>query len=154
MRGFAMPSRSMTTLRICSRILRIHRWPTPRFTPTMDSSRIGRALPTLGVIALSVALLYVGLLVLDRLKAVVLILLGAVFLAYLLYPMIRFLQSRRFPRWLAILTVYVVLGLVVAAAVSYGGPPIAAQARTFSMALPSIVHQVHDGLVKDRKSVV
>ena len=40
-------------------------------------------------------------------------LIGATFFAYLVYPPIAWLERRRWPRWLAIVCVYIVLVLVL-----------------------------------------
>lgn len=109
--------------------------------------RLTRTLKTLAVTALSIALLWAALMVMGKIRIVLLILLGAVFFAYLVYPAVRMLQARRFPRWLAIATVYVFITIVVGTAVGFGGPAIASEAKTFSHNLPSIVRQLHDSLV-------
>jgi len=116
--------------------------------------RLSRTLKILGVAALSIALLWTALMVISKIKIVVIILFGAVFFAYLVYPAVHFLQTRRFPQWLAILTVYVVLILVVGTAVGFGGPAIASEARNFSANLPNLVRQAHDNLVNANNNVL
>lgn len=121
----------------------------------MDTDkRLARSLKILGVLALSTALLWTALIVLSKIKVVLLILLGAVFFAYLVYPSVRMLQRLRFPRWLAILTVYLVLGVVIGSGVGFGGPVIAREARTFSADIPGIVRQAHDSLINANNNLL
>ncbi|MDQ6781816.1 MAG: AI-2E family transporter [Candidatus Eremiobacteraeota bacterium] len=121
----------------------------------MDTeARATRTLRLLGIVALSAAIAWAALMLLSKIKIVLLILLGAVFFAYLVYPPVRLLRSRGLPLWLSILIVYVVLGVVVGTAVGFGGPAIASEARTFSRELPSIMQQLRDGLVNANNSVL
>jgi predicted PurR-regulated permease PerM len=79
----------------------------------MTEERVTYALKLLMVIVLA---LYVGhylLSFVERIKAIVYILVGSVFFAYLIYPAVHFL-SRRMPKILAILVVYVVIFAVLA----------------------------------------
>lgn len=116
--------------------------------------RLTRSLQLLGIIAIGVALLWAIGSVLAHVKVVLLILIGSVFFAYLLYPAVRALQVRRFPRWLAIAVVYMIIIIVLGTAGGFGGPALVGETRNFSAELPLIVRQLHDMLVHAHTSVL
>ena len=108
--------------------------------------RLNRALKVLAIAALSVLLLITMLAFLHRIIAVVVVLGGAVFFAYLIYPLVRRL-SRRLPRWLAILCVYALLAVVVALAMVVLGPNLGAEARAFAREFPQLLQQAQNELL-------
>jgi predicted PurR-regulated permease PerM len=69
--------------------------------------RLTRNLKIVGLTLGSICLLVAAGIVLKRVLPVVVVLIGATFFAYHVYPPINWLQKRRWPRWLAIATVYV-----------------------------------------------
>jgi len=65
----------------------------------------------------------------------------AVLFAYMIYPPVRIL-SRRMPRALAVLIVYIVLLLIIALAVAYLAPAIAKQSVELSRAFPAALQSL------------
>ncbi|MBV8460406.1 MAG: AI-2E family transporter [Candidatus Eremiobacteraeota bacterium] len=106
---------------------------------TLDD-RLNRAIRALAVAVLSIALVMVVLAFLHRIIAVVIVLGGGVFFAYLIYPAVRRL-SARLPRPLAILCVYAVIGLIIALIMVVIGPKLVAEARSFGQDFPAFLQQ-------------
>src|ERR1700736_3836293 len=106
----------------------------------LTDAGLTRALKILAIIALGMALAVSVLAFLHKIIAVVLIVGGAVFFAYLIYPVVR-LFSRRMPRWLAIVCVYAILLVVIGSLFSFIGPRLAAEARAFAAAFPRLIQQ-------------
>ena len=109
-------------------------------------NRLNRALRLLAVIALSVALAAVAIWLLSRVRAVAIILLAAVFFAYLVYPAVQLFQ-RRLPRWLAIALVYVSLALVVGGIGSFLVPRIVHESQMLARDFPGLVNQAQQGVL-------
>ncbi len=109
-------------------------------------NRLNRALRLLAVIALSVALAAVAIWLLSRVRAVAIILLAAVFFAYLVYPAVQLFQ-RRLPRWLAIALVYVSLALVVGGIGSFLVPRIAHESQMLARDFPGLVNQAQQAVL-------
>jgi predicted PurR-regulated permease PerM len=109
---------------------------------TLDD-RLNRAVRVLAVAILSIALALVIFAFLHRIIAVVIVLGGAVFFAYLIYPIVRRL-ALRMPRWLAILCVYAVIGVIIAVITVVIGPILGAQARSFGQEFPALLQQAQD----------
>ena len=65
-------------------------------------------------------------------------------LAFVLDPLVTFLQRRGVPRWGGVLIAYAVVVGLVAAIVAYAIPPIAAQARDLISHLPQLSASVSD----------
>jgi predicted PurR-regulated permease PerM len=114
--------------------------------------RLIRAIKIVALVLLSVALLMVALMFLSRIAPVVFVLLGAAFLAYLLYPPVHWLQRRRFPRWLAITCVYLVLIVVIGGIGAFVGPRITSDAKALARDFPGVVNQVRDAIVSTHTS--
>lgn len=113
----------------------------------MNDERLTR---NLKYAALAIALLALGAalyLFLARIKLVVIILIGATFFAYLIFPAVAWLQRRRLPRWAAITTVYLAIGLVVGGALAFAGPAVTDQARNLTQDFPNLVTQTKDAIV-------
>lgn len=108
--------------------------------------RLTRALKILAVIALAMALVVSILAFLHRIIAVVIIVGGAVFFAYLIFPIVR-LFSRRMPRWLAIVCVYIILLIVIGSLFAFIGPRLAAEARSFAVDFPRLLQQTQDWML-------
>ncbi|HXN08875.1 MAG TPA: AI-2E family transporter [Candidatus Acidoferrales bacterium] len=108
--------------------------------------RLTRALKILAAIALGMALAVAVLAFLHKIIAVVIIVGGAVFFAYLVYPIVR-LFSRRMPRWLAIVCVYAILFVVIGSLFASIGPRLAAEARAFAADFPRLMQQTQDWML-------
>jgi predicted PurR-regulated permease PerM len=115
--------------------------------------RLTRALKILGIIVLSIALAMALLIFLHRILAVVIVAGGAVFFAYLIYPVVR-LFSRRMPRWLAIVCVYAVLIIVVGSITAFIGPRLGADARALASDFPRLMQQAQDWLLGANTAVL
>jgi predicted PurR-regulated permease PerM len=72
---------------------------------------------------------------LARISAVTVILIGALFFTYAVYPAVDFLR-RRLPLWLAIMIVYLALLLIVAIGVAYIGPAVWHDGEQFASTAP------------------
>jgi predicted PurR-regulated permease PerM len=108
--------------------------------------RLTRALKILAIIALGMALAVSVLTFLHKIIAVVIIVGGAVFFAYLIYPIVRRF-SRRMPRWLAIVCVYAILLVVIGSLFAFIGPRLASEARAFAVDFPRLMQQIQDWLL-------
>ena len=106
---------------------------------TLDD-RLNRAIRVLAVAVLSIVLAMAVLAFLHRIIAVVIVLGGGVFFAYLIYPAVRRL-SVRLPRPLAILCVYAVIGIIIALIMVVIGPKLVAEARAFGQDFPMLLQQ-------------
>ena len=115
--------------------------------------RLTRALKILAVIALGMALAVSILAFLHKIIAVVIIVGGAVFFAYLIYPVVR-LFSRRMPRWLAIVCVYAILLVVIGSLFSFIGPRLAAEARAFAVDFPRLMQQTQEWILNANTTVL
>ena len=105
--------------------------------------RLNRTLKILAVAALAVVLLVALVWFLQRIIAVVIVAGGAVFFAYLIYPLVHRL-SRRLPRWLAILCVYALVAVVLGLTAALLGPKLGWEARSFARDFPQIMQQAQD----------
>jgi len=115
--------------------------------------RLTRALKILAVIALGMALVISVLTFLHKIIAVVIIVGGAVFFAYLIYPIVR-LFSRRMPRWLAIVCVYALLLVVIGSLFAFIGPRLAAEARAFVFDFPRLMQQTQGWMLNANTTVL
>ncbi|TQR20484.1 AI-2E family transporter [Psychrobacillus vulpis] len=71
------------------------------------------------------------------------LLIGGV-LFYLTRPLLKWLESKKFPRWASILSVFIVIGLVGWLFYSLVGPPLAKQVNSLVKYSPEIVKEVED----------
>jgi len=115
--------------------------------------RLTRTLKVLASAALGVALLAVVLAVLHRIMAVVIVVGGALFFAYLIYPLVRRF-SRRLPRWLAILCVYAIVAVVLACIVAFVGPKLGSEARSLAQNSPQILQHAQDWILSANYAIV
>jgi predicted PurR-regulated permease PerM len=74
----------------------------------------------------------------GRIRSVVVVLIGAVFFTYLIYPLVRRLHERMPLIW-AILIVYAGIALVAAFALSVLVPAITAEVQAFAQAYPALI---------------
>ncbi|HXW50479.1 MAG TPA: AI-2E family transporter [Candidatus Acidoferrales bacterium] len=110
------------------------------------NDQLDRWLRILATIALA-AILAIGVLaLLRRVIAVVIVLVGAVFFAYLVYPLVRRF-AKRLPRWLAIVCVYGIFLAAFALLMVFVGPKIAWEARSFALDFPKVMQTVQDDLL-------
>ncbi len=106
----------------------------------MNDARLNRSLKVLSIIALSILLLMAICAFLKKVIAAVIVLGGAVFFSYLIYPLVlRF--SRRMPRWLAIVCVYALLLVSLGIVFAFIGPQLAYEARSLAREFPMIMQQ-------------
>jgi predicted PurR-regulated permease PerM len=108
--------------------------PARRRRPRIER-RVRFALETLLLIAVAGFLLSAVFDFLSRISAVTVILIGALFFTYAVYPAVTFL-SARMPRWLAILIVYAALLVLLAAAFAFLVPAIARDAHALLSGSP------------------
>jgi predicted PurR-regulated permease PerM len=118
------------------------------------NDRLTRALRvvllSLGLIALAT----VAWMVVSKILLVVLVLIGAGFFAYLVYPAIVWLERYRWPRWLGIASVYLALALLVGGITALVGPRVVEEGRRFVHDFPGLVGQIRDAIVSANTSVL
>jgi predicted PurR-regulated permease PerM len=112
--------------------------PTPRRPITRGERRVTYALKTLVVIALAIYLLVAALNFFAAIRATGLLVVGAVFFAYLIYPLVRRLNERVSLVW-SILIVYVIIALFLAFAVLLVVPPLIDQSQKLVQQFPAFV---------------
>lgn len=120
----------------------------------MTDDRLTRNLKLVALTLMSLALAALVYLFLGRIKLVVVILIGAIFIAYLIYPAVIWLGHRRFPRWAAISTVYLAFATIIGATLAFAGPIIGEQARNLTQEFPTLVTQTHDAIVNANSNVL
>lgn len=111
-----------------------------------SNDRLDRWLRILATLVLVLILTMGVIALLHRIIAVLIVLVGAVFFAYLVYPLVRRL-NRRLPRWLAIVSVYAIFAAAFALLVIFIGPKIAWEARAFATDFPRLMQNVQDDLL-------
>lgn len=121
---------------------------------SMTDDRLTRNLKLVALTLMSLALAALVYLFLGRIKLVVVILIGAIFIAYLIYPAVIWLGHRRFPRWAAISTVYLAFATIIGATLAFAGPIIGEQARNLTQEFPTLVTQTHDAIVNANSNVL
>jgi predicted PurR-regulated permease PerM len=104
----------------------------------MSDDKLTRSLKILCTIVLAVVLAFVVLAFLRRIMAVVIVLLGSTFFAYLVFPLVRRF-SRRLPRWLSIICVYAIFAAGFAVLALFIGPRLVWEARALTTDFPRIV---------------
>lgn len=120
----------------------------------MTDGRLTRNLKVLALVLLSIALAALVYLFLARIKLVVIILIGATFVAYVIYPAVMWLQQHRFPRWAAITTVYLALALVIGSGLAFAGPIVGDQARNLTQEFPTLVGETRDAIVNANNNLL
>ena len=109
--------------------------------------RLTRDLKVVGLALGCICLLIVAGIVLRRVLPVVIVLIGATFFAYLVYPPITWLERRRWPRWLAIVFVYLMLVVVFGGIFAFVGPRIAIEMRALGTEFPGLLLQTREAIV-------
>ncbi len=115
-------------------------------TVTVTNERLDRWLRILATLVLALLLAMGIVALLHRIIAVLIVLVGAVFFAYLVYPLVR-RANRRLPRWLAIISVYAIFAAVFALLVTFIGPKIAFEARAFATDFPHLMQNIQDDIL-------
>ncbi len=109
----------------------------------LTDERVTFALKVLMVVVLAI---YVGEFVVDalvRLKGVVYVLIGSIFFAYLIYPVVQWLR-RRMPLVLAITVIYIGIILAIFIVGWFIVPRIGEESQTLMQRYPVIVTRLHD----------
>ena len=111
------------------------------------------ALEILGVLALAGYIFSSVLSFIARIQTVAIIVVGALFFAYLIYPAIERLRQR-LPLGAAIAIVYVVIALVVAFGASVIVPALSNNIKDFAANAPAIAHDAEVALADPRNPLV
>jgi predicted PurR-regulated permease PerM len=125
-----------------------------RRLPSRSERRVTFALKVLATIALSIYLLVGALQFLDAIRSTGLLIVGSLFFAYLVYPLVRRLNER-LPAIAAILIVYAFIVLVVGSALALVIPALGNDISNFVRTLPALTQQFqnelaapHDGFLR------
>lgn len=89
----------------------------------------------------------------ERIGAIVVIIIGAIFFAYLVYPLVRWL-NRKLPLILAILIVYAAIAAVVATGLMFLIPALSYEVTTLTHDWPAIQHRLTNFLRDTKNPVV
>ncbi len=114
-----------------------------------DESKRLTALQILATLALTGLLVYGISMFMVRLQAVVVIAIAAIFLAYVIFPLVHWL-SRRMPVIFAILIVYLMIAIVLALVIVFMIPPLIADTATFARGVPRMIVEVSNDIVNPR----
>jgi predicted PurR-regulated permease PerM len=98
-------------------------------------------LQVLATVALACLLLYGLVLFLQRVEAVVTILIAAIFLSYVILPIVNWL-ARRMPMIVAVLLIYLVILVILALVIMFMVPPLIADTATFLRGIPGLIGQL------------
>lgn len=120
----------------------------------IGDDRLTRNLKFVGFLLGCIALAIVAGLILGRILGVVIVLIGATFFAYLVYPPMAWLEKRRWPRWLAIVSIYLILALLFGGLFAFLGPRIASEVRTLGQDFPGLLVQARDSIVGANNSLL
>ncbi len=115
--------------------------------------KLTRSLKILTIVLLSLLLATALIAFLHRVIAVVIVLVGAVFFAYLVYPLVRRF-SRRMPRWLAIVSVYGIFAAGLALLVLFIGPKIAWEARAVAFDFPRLMQAAQNDILNANIAII
>jgi predicted PurR-regulated permease PerM len=119
--------------------------PTPRRPITRGERRVTYALKILVVVALAIYLI-VGLLnFFAAIRTSGMLVVGAIFFAYLIYPLVRRLNERVSVIW-SIAIVYVMIALIVVLAVTLVVPPLVDESQKLVQQFPGFVARAQDEL--------
>jgi predicted PurR-regulated permease PerM len=119
-----------------------------------SDDRLTRNLKLVALVLGYVALAIVAGAIFSRMMAVVTVLIGATFFAYLVYPPIAWLERLGWPRWLAIVGIYMVLLVSMGGLLAFIGPHIAFEARTLGTDFPGVLVQTRDTIVGANNSLL
>ena len=115
--------------------------------------KLTRSLKILAIVVVSLLLATALIAFLHRVIAVVIVLVGAVFFAYLVYPLVRRF-SRRLPRWLAIVCVYFIFAAGLALLALFIGPRISWEARAFATDFPRLMQVTQNDILNANIAII
>jgi predicted PurR-regulated permease PerM len=127
--------------------------PTPRRPITRGERRVTYALKTLVVIALAIYLLVGTLNFFAAIRTTGLLVVGSIFFAYLIYPLVRRLNERISLIW-SILLVYVIIALFLVFTVLLVVPPLIDQSQKLVHEFPAFVAKAQDELANPTNSLL
>ena len=116
-------------------------------------ARVTYALKILALIVLSGIILTYGLAFIARVRTVAVIVVGAIFFAYLVYPAVRRLNER-LPLGGALAVVYISLAVLLAFAGSVIVPALSANIREFIANAPALTHSAQAALSDPNNPIV
>ncbi|MBC5823812.1 MAG: AI-2E family transporter [Candidatus Eremiobacteraeota bacterium] len=125
----------------------------PRPIPNPDDA-LTRSLKVVTLVILSLVLAAVAGLFLMRILPIVIVLIGATFFAYLIYPAVNRLQRLGLARWLAIALLYLALAVILGGGLTFAGPTIYAEAQTLTHDLPNIIARTRATIIGANASVL
>jgi len=111
------------------------------------------ALKILLLIALGAAILSAILTFLGRIPSVAVILIGAMFFTYVIYPAVRFLRARM-PLVAAVLVVYLAIAGIVGTGIATVAPALVDDTQTLLKSSPALVRNVQASLANPNNPVV
>ncbi len=124
-----------------------------RRLPTRGERRVTFALKVLALIAVAIYLL-VGLLnFFAAIRTTGLLAVGALFLAYLIYPLVRRLNVHM-PMVASIVVVYAFVALIGAFAITLIAPPVASDVNSFVHAVPGLLTQFQQELIAPQTAFI
>jgi len=127
--------------------------PTPmRPYPWFTEQRLTFFLKVLLAVVLSLYLLGFVWEAVSRIKTIFILLIAAVFFAYIIYPLVRWM-NRKLPLLVAVLLVYLAILVVVMLTLWIVIPPLTDDIAQLVRAYPTIVHRI-GAFVNDPKNVV
>ena len=117
-----------------------------RRLPSRGERRVTYALKVLATIAIALYLLVGALRFFAAIRSTGLLIVGALLLAYLVYPLVRRL-SERLPAVVAILLVYALIAIVVATSLALVVPALGSDLTNFVKTLPDLTTQLQRELI-------
>jgi predicted PurR-regulated permease PerM len=124
-----------------------------RRLPSRNERRFTYALKVLATIAISIYLLVFAVHFLGAIRTTGLLVVGAMLLAYVVYPLVRRL-SERLPGIVAILIVYAFIAIVVGSALALVVPALANDLTNFAKTLPDLTMQSQRELIAPHNSLL
>jgi predicted PurR-regulated permease PerM len=115
--------------------------------------RLTSALQTLLIILVSIVLLVAFVYFVGRVRTVATVVIGAIFLCYVIHPAVRRLNSR-LPLWTSILIVYLVFLGIVALALAFAVPAVAQNLRQFAHDAPSLVQAMQNWIADPNNPIL
>ena len=109
------------------------------------NARLATVLQVLAVIVLAAVVLVGFIYLVGRLHALATIIIGAIFLCYVMLPAVRRLNDR-LPLWASIAIVYLAVVVVVAAALAFLVPTLGAEVKQFVQDAPAIARNAEAAL--------
>ena len=106
---------------------------------TRGEARVTYALKILALIVLAAVIVYFSLNIIGRITTVAVIVIGAIFFAYLIYPAVRRLNAR-LSLGASIAIVYVAFALIIAFGAAIIAPALSENVKEFITNAPSMAH--------------